>query len=73
MNRHERRRQAAMHRQNSFFNSYVRHLPETGPEILGKPGVSHLVFCHDNWCGIYDGKQCNCEPEVRFFAEPHRI
>jgi hypothetical protein len=31
-----------------------------------------VVMCHHEWCGIYDGKQCNCAPEVRFFAEPVR-
>jgi len=61
-----------MQRQNNFFNDYVRHLPEVGPEALGKPGVSHVVFCHDEGCRIYDGKGCNCSPEVRFFAEPNR-
>jgi hypothetical protein len=72
MNRRERRRQAAMQRHNSFYNNYVRHLPEVGPEGLGKPGVSHIVFCHDDWCRIYEGKGCNCDPDVKFFAEPQR-
>jgi hypothetical protein len=61
-----------MDRHNRFFNDYVQHLPEVGPEVLGKPGVRHVVFHHDEWCRIYDGAQCNCEPEVRFFAEPQR-
>jgi hypothetical protein len=73
MNRRERRRQAAMVRQAKFFNEYVRHLPEVGPEVLGKPVVHHIVCHHDEWCRIYDGAQCNCEPEVRFFAEPERV
>jgi hypothetical protein len=72
MNRHERRRQAAMARENDFFNSYVRHLPEVGPEVIGKPGVSHVVFHHNEWCEIYSGKGCNCDPEVTFYAEPRR-
>ncbi|MET4847205.1 hypothetical protein ABIF62_007700 [Bradyrhizobium japonicum] len=72
MNRHERRRQAAMQKHNSFFNDYIRHLPEVGPDVLGKPGVSHIVMCHDSWCRIYAGEACNCDPDVRFFAEPKR-
>jgi hypothetical protein len=72
MNRHERRRKAVMQKQNKFVNEYVHHLPEVGPEVLGKPGVSHVIFYHDEWCKIYDGNACSCEPEVRFFAEPKR-
>jgi hypothetical protein len=72
MNRHERRRKAAMAKHNSFVNDYVHHLPEVGPDVLRKPGVSHMVFYHDDWCRIYDGMGCNCEPKIKFFAEPKR-
>ena len=72
MNRHERHRQAAKARQSSFFNDYVRHLPEVGPEVLGQPGVTQMVCFHDADCRIYSGEGCNCEPEVRFYAEPSR-
>ena len=71
MNRQQRRRQAAMAKQNKFFTEYVQHLPEVGPETIGKPGrVCHMVCFHDEDCTIYDGKGCNCD--VKFFAEPER-
>jgi hypothetical protein len=35
-----------------FFNDYIRHLPEASPEVLGKPGVSHVVFFRDERCRI---------------------
>jgi hypothetical protein len=54
------------------YGNYVRHLPEVGPEVLGPPGVTHMVCFHDDWCRIYDGKACSCGPEVRFYAEPRR-
>ena len=72
MNRHERRRREAMQKHNKFVNEYVHHLPEVGPEVLGKPGVSHMVFYHSDRCRIYDGNACNCDPDVRIFAEPKR-
>ena len=72
MNRHDRRRQAAMQRENKFVEDYVLHLPEVGPDVLGKPGVTHVVVFHDEWCRIYDGGGCNCSPDIRFFAEPKR-
>jgi hypothetical protein len=52
--------------------SYVRHLPEVGPEALGKPGVYHQVVHHGGWCGIFKGRDCNCDPHVKFYAEPKR-
>jgi hypothetical protein len=72
MNRRERRRQAAIAKQNKFVADYVRHLPEVGPEVLGQPGVTHMVCFHDEGCRIYSGEGCNCEPDVRFYAGPMR-
>lgn len=72
MNRHQRRRQAAIMRQSSFVNEYVHHLPEVGPEVLSKPGITHMVCYHDQSCSIYDGAACNCNPQIKLFAEPNR-
>jgi hypothetical protein len=73
VNRRERRRQAAIDRQNRFVADYVHHLPEVGPEALGRPGVTHVVCYHDQRCPIYDGRTCNCGPVVKLFAEPARM
>jgi hypothetical protein len=72
MNRRDRRRQAAINRQNRFVADYVHHLSEVGPEALGKPGITHVVCYHDEKCPIYDGKRCTCDPMVKLFAEPRR-
>ena len=72
MNRQERRRRAAMAKRNAYVESYVEHLPEVGPEALGKPGVTHLVYYHDDTCRIFHGNACSCDPGVRLFAEPTR-
>ena len=73
MNRHTRRRQAAQERRNRFVDEYVHHLPEVGPEAIGgTPGVFHVVYYHDEGCPIYDGEGCDCDPDVRLFAEPKR-
>jgi hypothetical protein len=61
-----------MDRQNRFVEDYVRHLPEVGPELPDKPGVRHVVLYHDDDCRIFEGQACNCEPDIRFFAEPSR-
>ena len=72
MNRHERRRQKAMSRQDSFYNTHVRHLPEIPREEAVGKGVFHAVHFHEGWCPIYSGKACTCEPEVKFYREPTR-
>jgi hypothetical protein len=28
------------------------------------PGVASIRVAHDDWCGVYQGKRCNCDPEV---------
>jgi hypothetical protein len=73
MNRQERRRQAAMARRNDYVADYVEHLPKVGFDALGTPGVRHVVIYHDDGCRIFDdGQACNCNPDVRVFAEPQR-
>ena len=73
MNRHERRRQQAMARQDAFFRDHVSHLPEIAREdAVGKPGVFHAVHFHEGWCPIYNGRACTCDPEVKFYREPTR-
>ena len=73
MNRQERRRRAAMAKRNAYVESYVEHLPEVGPDALGTPGFRHVVYYHDDGCRIFDdGNPCNCDPNIRVFAEPRR-
>jgi hypothetical protein len=57
---------------NPVVEQYVKHLPEVGPEIMNEPGVHHVVFHHEDWCGIFKGQRCNCSPGVKFYAEPNR-
>ena len=45
-------------------------MPEA--DAIDKPGVYMAAVFHDDWCGIYSGKGCNCEPYTRLFAEPKR-
>ena len=70
MNRHQRRRQAAIKRSVKFVRDYVYHLPETTDPFAAS--VMHWVREHDHWCAIFTGNDCNCNPTSRFFAEPQR-
>jgi hypothetical protein len=31
----------------------------------GKPSASIAHVYHEDWCGIFKGKECNCEPEIK--------
>lgn len=32
--------------------------------ILDKGSVSHAAVIHDDWCGIFSGGECNCDPDI---------
>lgn len=35
-----------------------------------KPGeVYHDVIYHDDWCGIYFDKRCNCDPDIKIMTD----
>jgi hypothetical protein len=27
-------------------------------------GVHQISVAHDNWCGIFEGRFCNCDPDI---------
>lgn len=38
---------------------------ERGIYPFGAPGtVSEGTICHDDWCEIYKGGECHCDPEI---------
>ena len=32
-------------------------------------GLHLVTVYHDDWCGIYQGKPCNCDPDIRLKAQ----
>ena len=45
----------------------IQYLVKVGA-IPVDAGVNHLDVLHDNWCAIFKGKPCNCNPEVHLKA-----
>ena len=40
----------------------ARHLDEFPPT----PGEVNLIdVMHDDWCGVFSGKSCNCNPIIK--------
>lgn len=47
-------------------------VPHYLPKILAakaKPGVIHAIVQHDDWCSIFKGGQCDCNPDVELRGE----
>ena len=32
--------------------------------IIDAGTVNHAFICHDSWCGVYSGHECNCNPDI---------
>ena len=47
--------------------SYLEKVLKMGKEIVepGNPQVHHVGIFHDDWCGIFKGKPCDYDPDVR--------
>jgi hypothetical protein len=34
--------------------------------------ITEIDICHDDWCRIYRGGYCNCNPEIKLHPQPKR-
>ncbi len=41
---------------------------ESGEYPLVKGALTHVEIQHDDWCQIFNGGQCNCNPEIGPYA-----
>jgi hypothetical protein len=32
--------------------------------------LTHMETLHDDWCGVFDGRRCHCQPEFRYVEAP---
>jgi hypothetical protein len=49
-------------RQHNYLNKL---LAMQARGALPTCGVSQLEIAHDDWCRIYLGGYCNCDPDIR--------
>jgi hypothetical protein len=42
----------------------LAHLQKIGVLPLDV-GVHEVMILHDDWCGMFTGKRCNCDPHIR--------
>ena len=69
MNRHDRRRAAAINRGRR--TGYMHRITAAlGSGIKPTPGVHLATVEHDHTCAIYRGRDCDCVPDVSV-SDPH--
>jgi hypothetical protein len=60
-------------RRDKFYKDYLRHLPRVPVNAPFEPGeLHHLAVFHDDWCAIFKGKECNCNPIIERYVERRR-
>jgi hypothetical protein len=74
MNRRDRRAAAARARRSGGRTGYEHRLMSAGlalaDQLRGK--VVYSIIEHDQWCGIYRGKGCNCVPNMSLVPDGGR-
>ncbi len=48
------------------YVSKIARLIEKNPQLRGCALL--IDIRHDDWCAIYSGRPCNCDPEVEVFG-----
>ncbi len=43
--------------------NYLRQALEHGKDVRAGQ-IVHVEVRHDDWCGILEGRPCDCEPQV---------
>ena len=54
-------------RKRNYYRKLL-DLVEQGKVPVGR--VREVDVCHDDWCRIYRGGYCNCDPEIRLRPLP---
>jgi hypothetical protein len=57
-----------MKNENNQIDNYKIKLIQAliSGQISNQPGTVNLIqVLHDDWCGIFRGKSCNCSPVIK--------
>ena len=49
------------------YEAKVLKLIEENPKLMC--GLADIDIRHDNWCAVYGGHPCNCDPDVKVRGE----
>jgi len=52
------------------MHEYMRRLNKAiSDAIIDKGSVAQAIVEHDNYCGIYKGAECNCDPDITIHTD----
>ena len=47
------------------MNEYIKRIEKALKNgLIDKGTVAHAVIAHDLGCGVYSGKDCDCDPDI---------
>ena len=56
---------------NQEPGNYTVKLAELFAAGKVQPGrLQHAIVAHDDWCGVFSGRSCNCDPDVTILPAP---
>ena len=47
---------------------YLRKIIATAQQRQLSPGLHIVQVRHDDWCALWQGGECNCDPEISMAA-----
>lgn len=59
------------HPKNVTEHNYFRKVKDLVEQGLPAGEVTHVTVLHDDWCGIFRGEACNCNPVLTKVAPKH--
>lgn len=62
-----------VHPREAKVHNYLKKLAQMeqrGQVKVGPAGsLNNMTVRHDDWCGVYKGEECNCDPNIEFEAD----
>lgn len=55
------------------MDNYVKKLIEMWDKEKYPPDLYDAFIFHDDWCGIYYGTPCNCDPDIEIKKRISRV
>jgi len=53
------------------MHEYLKKIVEANEKVKFQPGkVTHVQVTHDKWCKIFNGGECNCNPDISMIPNP---
>ena len=51
------------------YHAKVMELAKNNPGLFQLGKITHVNVAHDDWCDVYEGRACNCNPDVKLATD----